>query len=92
MNKEEKKLLKQATELKDKIVDLLNEADIEIGLAMTVLASLTVDCGVNMAKIAPHELIRMLSQSVCLAVEVNEMNDEEESEEDDEQIISRTTH
>lgn len=87
-----KKMLKQANELKDKIVDLLNESDIEIGLALTVLASLTVDCGVNMAKIPPHDLIRMLAQSVCTAVEVNEMNDEEESEEDDEQAISRTTH
>ena len=89
MNK--RKALKQANELKDKIVDLLNEADIEIGLALTVLASLTVDCGINMAKIPPHELIRMLTQSVCLAVEVNE-EIEEESEEDDEQINSRTTH
>ena len=86
-----KQMLKKANELKDKIVDLLNEADIETGLALTVLASLTVDCGINMAKIPPHELVRMLAQSVCLAVEVNEDN-EEESEEEDEQAHSRTTH
>ena len=88
MNK--KKMLKQANELKDKIVDLLNEADIETGLALTVLASMAVDCGINKAEIAPHELIRMFAQSVCLAVEVNE--EYEEEEEDDEQTISRTTH
>ena len=90
-----KKMLKQANELKDKLVDLLNEADIDTGLALVVLSSLTVDCGVNMAKIPPHEFIRMLTQSVCLAVEVNEMiedEEEEEEEEDDEQAISRTTH
>ena len=87
-------MLKQANELKDKIVDLLNEADIDTGLALVVLSSLTVDCGVNMAKIPPHEFIRMLAQSVCTAVEANEMFDEEDEEEgeDDEQIISRTTH
>mgnify|MGYP003352625914 CR=1 FL=1 len=90
MNK--KKMLKQANELKDKIVDLLNEADIEQGLALVVLSSMTVDCGINMVKIPPHEFIRMMAQSICLAVEVNEDEDDEEEGEDDEQIISRTTH
>lgn len=85
-----KKMLKQATELKDKIVDLLNESDIDTGLALVVLSSLTVDCGINMAKIPPHDFIRMMAQSICLAVEVNEDDDEEEEE--DEQAISRTTH
>ena len=85
-----KKMLKQANELKDKIVDLLNESDIEAGLALVVLSSMTVDCGINMVKIPPHEFIRMMAQSICLAAEVEE--DDEEEGEDDEQIISRTTH
>jgi len=88
--KETKKLLKQATQLKDNIVDLLNESDIETGLALTVLSSLSVDCALNMAKIPPHEYIRMVSQAVCLAVDVNE--EDEEEEEEHEQTFSRTTH
>ena len=86
-----KQMLKKANELKDKIVDLLNEADIEIGLALTVLVALSVDTALKQAHIPPHELIRMLAQSVCNAQEVYEDN-EEESEEEDEQTISRTTH
>lgn len=90
--KETKRLLKQAGELKDKIVDVLNASDVEIGLVMTVLVAMTVDTGLKMAQIPPHELIRMLAQSVCSAQEVLEESNEEESEEDDEQTISRTTH
>ena len=90
--KEEKKVLKQANELKDKIVDLLNESDVEIGLVMTVLVALTVDTGLSMAHIPPHEFIRMLAHSVCKAQEVIDEQEDEESEEDDEQTISRTTH
>ena len=91
--KEEKKILKQANELKDKIVDLLNESDVEIGLVMTVLVALTVDTGLSMANIPPHEFIRMLAHSVCKAQEViDERDDEEEEGEEDEQTISRTTH
>ena len=85
-----KQMLKKANELKDKIVDLLNEADIEIGLALTVLVALSVDTALKQAHIPPHELIRMLAQSVCKAQEVFEDNEEEEEE--DEQAISRTTH
>lgn len=88
--KEIKKAMKQANELKDKLVDVLNESDIETGLALTVLSSLSVDCALNMAKIPPHEYIRMVSQAVCLAVDVNE--EDEEEEEEHEQTFSRTTH
>ena len=92
--KETKRMLKQANELKDKIGDLLNEADIEVGLALTVLVAMTVDTGLKQASIEPHEFIRMLAQSVCKAKEVLDeeelLNDEEG--EDDEQTISRTTH
>ena len=91
MSKETKQMLKKANALKDKIVDVLNEADIEVGLALTVLVALTVDTALKQANIPPHELIRMLAQSVCNAQEVYEDN-EEESEEEDEQTISRTTH
>ena len=91
MSKETKQMLKKANALKDKVVDVLNEADIEVGLALTVLVALTVDTALKQANIPPHELIRMLAQSVCKAHDVFEDN-EEESEEDDEQANSRTTH
>lgn len=90
--KETKKMLKQANELKDKIVDLLNESDVEVGLVMTVLVALTVDTGLSMANIPPHEFIRMLAHSVCKAQEVIDEQNDEEEEEEDEQTISRTTH
>ena len=93
MTKDERKMLKKANELKDNIVDLLHEADIETGLALTVLVALSIDAGLNHANIPPHELIRMLAQSVCRAVEAMEECDHENEEgEDDEQVISRTTH
>jgi len=94
MTKDERRMLKKANELKDNIVDLLHEADIETGLALTVLVALSIDAGLNHANIPPHELIRMLAQSVCRAVEAMEERDHENEEEgeDDEQVISRTTH
>jgi len=91
--KETKAMLKKANELKDKIGDLLSEADIEVGLALTVLVAMTVDTALKQAHIEPHELIRMLAMSVCKAQEVIEeeelLNDEGE---EDGEAISRTTH
>jgi hypothetical protein len=52
---------------------------------------MTVDTALNQANIPPHELIRMLAQSVCKAHELLEEELEEE-EENDEQTDSRTTH
>jgi len=92
--KQTKAILKRANELKDKIGDLLSEADIEVGLALTVLVAMTVDTALKQANIPPHELIRMLAQSVCKAQEVieeEELLDDEEGE-DDGETISRTTH
>ena len=90
--KETKAMLKKANEVKDKIGDLLCEADIELGLALTVLVAMAIDTGLKQCAIPPHELIRMLAMSVCKAQEVIEEELEEESEENDEQTISRTTH
>ena len=90
--KESRALLKKANELKDKIATLFCEADIEVGLVLTVLTAMTVDTALNQAEIPPHELIRMLASSVCKAQEVIEDQRDEEEEEDDEQTISRTTH
>ena len=90
--KETKAMLKKASEVKDKIGDLLCEADIELGLALTVLVAMAIDTGLKQCAIPPHELIRMLAMSVCKAQEVIEEELEEESEKNDEQTISRTTH
>ena len=93
--KQTKVLLKKASVLKDKIGDLLNEADIEVGLALTVLVAMTADTGLKQAQIPPHELIRMLAMSVCKAQEVieeEELDDDAEEGEDDVEANSRTTH
>jgi len=90
MSKETKQALKKANELKDKIGNVCCEADIEVGLVLTVLVAMSIDTALKQCEIPPHELIRMLAQSVCKAQEVIE--DELEEGEDDEQTISRTTH
>ena len=90
--KETEAMLKKANEVKNKIGDLLCEADLELGLALTVLVAMAIDTGLKQCAIPPHELIRMLAMSVCKAQEVIEEELEEESEENDEQTISRTTH
>ena len=81
-------LLKQADELKDKVGDLFTETNIELGVVMSVLVSMMVSTAIEQANMTPVELIRLFSQ----AVEKYEDNRKEESEEEDEQIDSRTTH
>ena len=81
-------LLKQAEELKDKVGDIFTETNIELGVVMSVLVSMMVSTAIEQANMTPVELIRLFSQ----AVESYEDNRKEEKEEEDEQVISRTTH
>jgi hypothetical protein len=81
-------LLKQADELRDKVGDLFTKTNIELGVVMSVLVSMLVSTAVEQANMTPVELIRLFSQ----AVESYEDNRKEEKEEEDEQVISRTTH
>ena len=58
--------------------------------SMSVLMSLTVSTGLNQAGMTGTELIRLFAQGVE-KYEDAKLN-EEESEEDDGEVISRTTH
>jgi hypothetical protein len=88
MMSETQALLEQADALKDKVGDLFTETNIELGVVMSVLVSMLVATAIEQAKMTPIELVRLFSQ----AVESYEDSNKEESEEEDEQVISRTTH
>jgi antitoxin component of RelBE/YafQ-DinJ toxin-antitoxin module len=87
MKKEE--ALEQAEVLKDKVGDLFTETNIELGVVMSVLVSMLVSTAIEQAKMTPIELVRLFSQ----AVESYEDGIKKlEKEEEDGEVISRTTH
>lgn len=86
MNKEA--FIEQAEDLKDKVGNVFTETNVELGLVMSVLVSMLVSTAIDQAHMTPVELVRLFSQ----AVEAFEDNKKLEKEEDDEQVISRTTH
>jgi hypothetical protein len=79
---------KKAEELADKVGDLLTMENIELEVVMSVLVSMLVSTALNQANMSGVQLLRLLSQ----AVEKYEDAINEESEEEDEQVISGTTH
>ena len=79
---------KKAEELADKVGDLLTMETIELEVVMSVLVSMLVSTALNQANMSGVQLLRLLSQ----AVEKYEDAINEESEEEDEQVISGTTH
>ena len=81
---------RKASILADKVGELFTQEPIEIAVAMSVLMSLTVSTGLNQAGMTGTELIRLFAQGVE-KYEDAKLN-EEESEEDDGEVISRTTH
>jgi len=82
-------LLNQAESLKDKVGDIFTETNIELGVVLSVLVSMLVSTAIEQAKMTPIELVRLFSQ----AVESYEgSNNKLEKEEEDGEVISRTTH
>ena len=79
---------RKAEELADKVGDLLTMEKIELEVVMSVLVSMLVSTALNQANMSGVQLLRLFSQ----AVEKYEDSDNEESEEEDEQVISRATH
>lgn len=77
----------KAEQLADKVGDLLTMEKIEIEVVLSVLVSMLVSTALNQANMTGVQLLRLLSQ----AVEKYEEHIKE-SEEDDEQVISGTTH
>ena len=82
-------LLKQADELKEKVGDLFTQENIEIEVVMSVLVSMLASTALTQANMTGVELLRLFSQAVE-AFEDGMKN--LEKEENDEQVISRTTH
>ena len=80
-------LLEQAEALKDKVGNLFTETNIELGVVMSVLVSMLVATAIEQGGMTPVELIRLFAQAVEKYEDHNE-----ESEEEDEQVISGTTH
>ena len=86
---EQEEVQRRAELLVDAVGELFTKEPLEIGVAMSVLMSLTVSTGLNQAGMTGTELIRLFAQGVE-TYEATHNN--EESEEDDGEVISRTTH
>ena len=79
----------KAEELADKVGDLFTQENIEIEVVMSVLVSMLASTALTQANMTGVELLRLFSQ----AVEAFEDGIKNlEKEENDEQVISRTTH
>ena len=78
----------KAEQIADRVGDLLTMEKLEIEVVMSVLVSMLVSTALNQANMSGVQLLRLLSQ----AVEKYEDATNEESEEEDEQVISGTTH
>ena len=59
-----KELMEKSSRLADRVGELFTEEDIEIGVVMSVLLSLTVDTGLGQAGMTGTELIRLFAQGV----------------------------
>ena len=71
----------------DKVGDLLTEEKLELEVVMSVLVSMLVSTALSQAGMTGIQLVRLFSQAVEKYEEHNE-----ESEKEDEQVISGTTH
>jgi len=80
-------LVKKAEQLADRVGSLFTEENLEIGLVMSVLVSMLVSTAIGQAGMSGLQLVRLFSQAVEKYEDHNE-----ESEEEDEQVISGTTH
>ena len=78
----------KAESVADRVGDLLTEEKIEIEVVMSVLVSMLVSTALSQAGMSAVQLLRLFTQ----AVEKYEDAINEESEENDEQVISRATH
>ena len=77
----------KAEQLADKVGDLLTEEKIELEVVLSVLVSMLVSTAMGQANMTGVQLLRLLSQAVEKYEEhIKEM------EEEDEQVISGTTH
>jgi hypothetical protein len=71
----------------DRVGDLLTEEKLELEVVMSVFVSLLVSTALSQAGMTGVQLLRLFSQAVEKYEDHNE-----ESEEEDEQVISRATH
>ena len=77
----------KAEQLSDRIGDLLTEENIEIEVVLSVFVSMLVSTARTQAGMSAVQLLRLFTQAVEKYEDHNE-----ESEENDEQVISRATH
>jgi hypothetical protein len=78
----------KAEQIADRIGDLLTEEKLELEVVMSVFVSMLVSTAMSQAGMSGLQLVRLFSQ----AVEKYEEATNQEREEEDEQVISRTTH
>ena len=79
--------LEKAERIADKIGSVLTEEKLEVEIVLSVLVSMLVSTALNQTNMSGVQLLRLFSQAVEKYEDHNE-----ESEEEDEQVISGTTH
>ena len=79
--------VEKAQQIADKIGNVLTEEKLELEVVMSVLVSMLVATALNQANMSGVQLLRLFSQAVEKYEDHNQ-----ESEEEDEQVISRATH
>ena len=84
-------LWEQFKDLKDRIGTILEDGEVELPMAVTVLTAMLIDTALNQMEIPAIELISKFTRNVNDVVKFNAAFDKFE-EEDDEQADSRTTH
>jgi hypothetical protein len=78
----------KAEQIAERIGDLLTEEQLELDVVLSVFVSMLVSTAMSQAGMSGLQLVRLFSQ----AVEKYEEATNKEREEEDEQVISRTTH
>jgi hypothetical protein len=77
----------KAERIADRVGNLLTEEKLELEVVMSVLVSMLVSTALSQAGMTGLQLVRLFSQAVEKYEDHNK-----ESEEEDEQVISRATH
>ena len=87
--KKDDKLFGKFNDLKNRIGDMLQDEQVELGMVITLLTYMLVDTALYQADIEPAVLIAKFAKNVN---DVHELKKKIEEGESNEQTISRTTH
>lgn len=70
--------LKAASELKDEISTLLDDHEVDLDVAISVLMAIATDAAVFQAEMKPEEVIARFASAVCKLTEMRDAKEERE--------------